>query len=1122
MLQAQTNYYVTVQKPTIVSHVAVGAFTGPTDVNLIVARSTLLEVYMFSPSGLVAAFELRLHGKIGLMQLFRPPGASQDSLLIVTDKFKMCVLAVNSANGELVTRTFGDLRDATGKASEAMFGAVDPQCHLAAVRLVDGILKILPIENGQMQDAFNVRLEEVDVLDMVFLHGTLQPTLCVLFVDANKHVHVKTYHVNLRRKELDAGPWSYDVADADSSMLIALPDPLGGVLIVGEQHIVYKSRTSVRQTPLLSRNSIIKAHAKIDDNGSRYLLGDHLGALMLLVIHTSDSMVTGLSLEPLGTTVVASCLTYLDNGFVYVGSASGDSQMIRLTSEQQADSGFFFELMDTQPNDGPIVDFCVVELDRQSQCQLVTCSGAGKDGSIRVIRNGIGISELASVPMEGVRAVWSLGDASSGLDRFVVMSFVTEIRLLAVHQDEATGEAVFREAHVPGLSMAGSTLVCGTNAAGQYVQVTELEVRLVDPLSLALLACWKPPGGDAKISAATLARNYAALALGGGTLVLLAFGAAGSEGSMLVQISTRQFPHEIACLDCAQLGSVSDSAVSAPMDTDQPAGSAAQHERELCAVGFWGDVSVHLLAMPSLDTIHVESLAGEVIPRSVMLCVLDGASFLLCGLGDGALVCFCLAGDGSLSARRKVSLGVQPVSLTRFESSAGPCVFACADRPTILFGSNGKLAMSTASVANVTAMAPFRTAALGNALALATSSELMFGTIDAVQKLHKRVIPLAEQPLRICHHEPSRTYAVLTQHTDMQSTSVFVRLFDGDSFTLLSSFKLAANELGMSMLVAPQAGSPGTVLIYVGTAFMYEDQPETTSGRIIAFEVVDRTLRHVAELRSAGCVYSLQAMGAYVLACVNSMIELIEWTPAGDGLAAQREPRTMRHRAAFQNFIVALEARVSGNKVIVGDLMRSVSLISYSEETNKFTELARDPQGLWLMDLGFLDDGAYLAADNFFNLVTLRQNAEATDELEARRLERVGKFHLGEPINRIMPGSLVMQTDSPLPRTLILATATGCIGVLASLDAERFAFASHLQSAMRAAVPGVGGLPHEDWRTFEDDTCVRMPSERFVDGDLVGLFFDLPGPKKAAIAVQMDSTVAAIERQLDEITRMLH
>lgn len=40
----------------------------------------------------------------------------------------------------------------------------------------------------------------------------------------------------------------------------------------------------------------------------------------------------------------------------------------------------------------------MVDLERQGQGQVVTCSGAYKDGSLRVVRNGIGINEQVHIP----------------------------------------------------------------------------------------------------------------------------------------------------------------------------------------------------------------------------------------------------------------------------------------------------------------------------------------------------------------------------------------------------------------------------------------------------------------------------------------------------------------------------------------------------------------------------------------------------------------------------------------------------------------------------------------------------------------------------------------------------
>lgn len=67
-------------------------------------------------------------------------------------------------------------------------------------------------------------------------------------------------------------------------------------------------------------------------------------------------------------------------------------QLIKLNSQPDA-KGSYVEVIERYVNLGPIVDFCVVDLERQGQGQVVTCSGAYKDGSLRVVRNGIGINE---------------------------------------------------------------------------------------------------------------------------------------------------------------------------------------------------------------------------------------------------------------------------------------------------------------------------------------------------------------------------------------------------------------------------------------------------------------------------------------------------------------------------------------------------------------------------------------------------------------------------------------------------------------------------------------------------------------------------------------------------------
>jgi DNA damage-binding protein 1 len=56
-------------------------------------------------------------------------------------------------------------------------------------------------------------------------------------------------------------------------------------------------------------------------------------------------------------------------------------------------------------------------------------------------------------------------------------------------------------------------------------------------------------------------------------------------------------------------------------------------------------------------------------------------------------------------------------------------------------------------------------------LALATDSTITIGTIDEIQKLHIRTVPLGESPRRIAYQESSQTFGVISMRLDMQTSS---------------------------------------------------------------------------------------------------------------------------------------------------------------------------------------------------------------------------------------------------------------------------------------------------------------------------------------------------------------
>lgn len=61
---------------------------------------------------------------------------------------------------------------------------------------------------------------------------------------------------------------------------------------------------------------------------------------------------------------------------------------------------------------------------------------------------------------------------------------------------------------------------------------------------------------------------------------------------------------------------------------------------------------------------------------------------------------------GDLTDRKKVTLGTQPTVLRTFKSQTTSNVFACSDRPTVIYSSNHKLVFSNVNLKEVSYMCP--------------------------------------------------------------------------------------------------------------------------------------------------------------------------------------------------------------------------------------------------------------------------------------------------------------------------------------------------------------------------------------------------------------------------------
>lgn len=563
--------------------------------------------------------------------------------------------------------------------------------------------------------------------------------------------------------------------DSDAKLPVIdtnLSCPMGGILIFGESQITYHDTARSCTQILAIDNFITLSYAYVEPEPSdtnlvvRYLIGDDSGKIHILaLVFDNGGLVTIMHIESLGVTNTSSSLQYLNHGLVFVASQMTDSQLIQILDEPVVLSKTngaslldgkhvtYINILEEYINIGPIVDFQMVPTSHHSSDQIqymaVTASGAQKDGTVRLVRNGIGMTEYASIELGGIKGMWSIRKTfHDSEDTYILQSFVSETRILGVVLDNDVtlddGEdttAILAETQIMGIDDSKSTLFA-TNVFMKHcsdsslmIQVTEKEVRLVSIAESKCVATWQPADGSLITLATVNEAGQIAVAMRGGLVIYLELGSTNNTVSIEYRAKC-EMSSEVSCMNlnsfCDRIKAV-DSAFVMDSENDDEKKSHATTSKML-AIGLWDECNAKLLSLNSVTQMHEitnidlrptgslsfsndgKSMTQHGMARSICLATLDSTStdiddlnfsgdnqanktsqdMLLIGLGDGRLISFVVKeGNGILSIedKKEVKIGTRAISLVPITSNTdgvrGTCIIATGDKPTVVYLSGG-------------------------------------------------------------------------------------------------------------------------------------------------------------------------------------------------------------------------------------------------------------------------------------------------------------------------------------------------------------------------------------------------------------------------------------------------
>lgn len=944
-------------------------------------KANRLEIWNLVDSNLVLVHSRVVHGTISMLQKLQPKDSPTELLFVGTDRFQYFSVAWNTSTNQLDTiDDFHDVGEKHMRDSQSQDKClVDPSGKYMAMLLWEGVLSILRLRSRKgltmkLDWMEQIRMAEMFIKGSTFLHSETHPKIAFLYQTRSDSADTKlaTYRLTEDDRDSKASRFdplkdreiSMDIEDPGAAMLIPVErvedekrhnvrNPslakaqLGGLLVIGESQVVYIDDVTQRVVESgLKAATIFVAWTKYDT--THYILADDYGVLHLLTILTEGVVVTSVDVTPIGKTSRASCLVYLGNDILFVGSHYGDSQVFRLHFDSQASS--LIELVKVMPNIGPILDFSIMDMGNREddsqlaneyssgQARIVTGSGVHKDGTLRSVRSGVGLEDigiLADLP--DVQNLLSIRSPGSSKVDTLVASFLTETR---VFKFDPNGEIEEVEA-LGGLDFGSQTLLAANLPGGRLLQVTTEAATLTEADSGVAVATWRPDE-NRRITSASANNRWVLLSV---------------EGTILISLNIEN--------ELRQAGRKEVDATSQVACVH-----ASPQLLDVGAVGFWTTGSISILELATLQPVHGESVRRKEdnvsIPRDLMLAqVLPpqvGGPTLFVSMDDGNIVTFNVSKkDLTLSGRKSVVLGTREARFHPLPQEDGTYnVFATTEHPSLIYGSEGRIVYSAVTAEDATCVCPFDTEAFPGAIAVATDSQIKISQIDTERRTHVRSLEMGETIRRIAYSPSERVFGLgcikreLIQGEEYITSSF--RLVDEVIFDKLGKpFELEAatsTEIVECVVRAelPDCHENPAERFVVGTSILAQENvaspDEEIRGRILVLGVdSDRSPYLITSHPLKGACRCLAVMEDKIVAGLTKTVVLSRY---------EEETSTSGrlHRiASYRPSTYPVDITVHGNMIAVADLMKSISLVEYmpSEEDRpaQLVEQSRHYHSAW-------------------------------------------------------------------------------------------------------------------------------------------------------------------------------
>jgi splicing factor 3B subunit 3 len=793
-------YSLTLQQATGIVCATYGNFTGGKTQEIVVARGKVLDLLRPDDNGkLQTMLSVEIFGAIRSLAQFRLTGSQKDYIVVGSDSGRIVILEYNKEKNifeKIHQETFG--KSGCRRIVPGQYLAVDPKGRAVMIGACEKqkLVYVLNRDNAArltISSPLEAHKSHTIVYSITGVDcGFDNPIFAAIELDYSEADQDSTGQAaneaqkHLTFYELDLGlnhvvrKWTEPI-DNGANMLVTVPgggDGPSGVLVCAENFVIYKNQNQPDVRAVIPRRQdlppnrgvlIVSAATHKQKTLFFFLLQTEYGDIFKVTLdYDKDDQVTELKIKYFDTIPVTSAMCVLKSGFLFAASEFGNHSLYQFqgigdepevesssSTLMETDEGFqpvFFQprklknlvQIDEIESLMPIMDMKEANIFEEETPQIFALCGRGPRSSLRILRPGLAVTEMAVSQLPGVpSAVWTVKkNANDEFDAYIVVSFVNATLVLSIGEtvEEVSDSGFLDTTPSLAISLLGDDSLMQVHPSG--IRHIRADGRINE---------WKTPGKKTIVKVG-FNRMQVVIALSGGELIYFEMDMSGQ----LMEIEKREMSGDVACLDIA------------------PVPEGRQRSRFL-AVGSY-DSTIRILSLDPDDCMQILSVqAVSSPPESLLLLEVqassggeDGADhpasvFLNAGLQNGVLLRTEVdMVTGQLSDTRTRFLGLRAPKLFSALVRGRRAMLCLSSRPWLGYIHQGHFLLTPLSYETLEYAASFSSDQCAEGVVAVAGDALRVFTIERLgETFNQTVMPLRYTPRKFILHPKQKSLIIL-------------------------------------------------------------------------------------------------------------------------------------------------------------------------------------------------------------------------------------------------------------------------------------------------------------------------------------------------------------------------